>query len=71
VPEQAPDQPRNTEPGSGVAERVTCVPCPKRYAHAEPQSIPAGSDVTVPRPRLFTPRYFDPSNPTTSVALSV
>ncbi len=53
VPEQAPDQPANAEPGAGVAVRLTAVPGRNGKAHAEalsPQAIPAGLLVTIPPP---------------------
>jgi hypothetical protein len=45
-----PLQPPNTEPAAGVAVSVTMVPDRKAALHVRPQSIPAGSDVTVPLP---------------------
>ena len=51
VPVQAPDHPANVDQGAGVAVSVTESPA-KLYvaSHVEPQSIPAGSLVTVPEP---------------------
>jgi hypothetical protein len=53
VPEQAPDQPAKTEPGAGVAVSVTCVPVVKLAAQVDPQSMPAGAEVTRPAPAPF------------------
>jgi hypothetical protein len=50
VPLQAPDQPVNMEPVLGVAVSVMGVPLAKLALHVVPQSIPAGSLVTVPVP---------------------
>ena len=50
VPVQAPLQPPNFDPGSGVAVRVTPVPTGKLFEQLEPQSIPAGAEVTLPEP---------------------
>jgi hypothetical protein len=48
VPEQSPDQPEKLEPLAGVAVSVTLVVSAKACEQVEPQSIPAGLDVTVP-----------------------
>ncbi|TAJ20096.1 MAG: hypothetical protein EPO65_04830 [Dehalococcoidia bacterium] len=50
VPVQAPDHPVNVEVASGVAVRVTEVPEPNVAEQSAPQVIPAGAEVTVPRP---------------------
>lgn len=50
VPEQAPDQPVNTELPSGFAVSATVVPLANLAVHAEPQLIPDGVLVTVPAP---------------------
>lgn len=51
VPEQPPpDQPANTEPALGVAERVTVDPSSKPWEQAAPQSMPAGRLLTLPEP---------------------
>src|SRR6185369_4402700 len=50
VPEQAPLQPRKSEPAPGAAVRVTGVPPPKSALHVAPQLMPAGLLVTVPVP---------------------
>jgi hypothetical protein len=57
VPEQAPDQPEKTEPLAGVAVSVTGVPWSYLCEHVEPQSIPPGLEMTVPKPEpvLTTP----------------
>jgi hypothetical protein len=50
VPLQAPLQPANVEPESGVAVRFTTVPLEKFSEQVEPQEIPEGELVTVPVP---------------------
>jgi hypothetical protein len=50
VPEHAPPQPANVDPLAGTAVRVTLPPTPNAAEQLEPQSIPAGSLVTVPLP---------------------
>jgi hypothetical protein len=50
VPEQAPDQPANTEPKSGVAVKVTEVPGEYDSEQSKPQLIPTGFEVTIPEP---------------------
>ena len=50
VPEQLPDHPENVEPKSGAAVSVTDELRAKLAAHAAPQFIPAGIDVTLPVP---------------------
>ena len=50
VPEQAPPQPPNTEPATGVAARLITVPELKDAEHVAPQLIPVGALVTVPLP---------------------
>ena len=54
VPEQAPDQPVNVDPGEGDAVNVTDVP--SGYVSEQPpgQLIPAGEDVTDPSPLTVT-----------------
>jgi hypothetical protein len=56
VPEHTPPHPRNDEPGSGVAVRVTCVPRSNGALHAPPQSMPEGDEVTRPFPARATVR---------------
>jgi hypothetical protein len=51
VPSQAPPQAATVEPASGVAVSVTFVPFRKPPSQSIPQSMPAGSLVTLPRPR--------------------
>ena len=56
VPEHSvPDQPVNVDPAVAVAARETLVPRLKDASQAEPQSIPAGEEVTVPLPRPPSP----------------
>jgi hypothetical protein len=50
LPLQAPLQPANVEPASGLAARVTLVPESKSAAHVVPQLIPPEPLVTVPLP---------------------
>ena len=50
VPEQAPDQPANIEPETGLAVRVTEVPWANEAEQVPPQLIPEGLEVTVPEP---------------------
>src|SRR6476661_10348972 len=51
VPEQpAPVQPVKSELASGLAVRVTTVPKAKSFVQVDPQSIPAGLEVTEPEP---------------------
>jgi len=50
VPEQSRCQPAKREPSAAVAVSVTTVPSSKSAAQTAPQSIPAGSLVTVPVP---------------------
>src|SRR5262245_23485840 len=51
VPEQPPPlQPAKVEPVAGVTLRVTTVPLLNEAEQVAPQLIPAGSEVTVPRP---------------------
>jgi hypothetical protein len=50
VPMQAPLQPEKTDPDAGVAVSVTAVLVVKLNAQLDPQSMPAGADVTVPDP---------------------
>ena len=47
---QAPLQPVNVEPASGVAVNVTIVPDVNEAEQVAPQSIPAGELVTDPAP---------------------
>ncbi len=46
VPEQAPDQPENTEPPEGVSDSVTVEPTPNEREQVEPQLMPAGLELT-------------------------
>jgi len=48
--ESHPDQPANTEPGAAATDSITCVPLVNDVAHALPQLMPTGFDVTVPLP---------------------
>jgi hypothetical protein len=50
VPEHAPLQPANTEPGEALLVSETTVPDTKSWLHVPPQLIPAGLLVTVPAP---------------------
>jgi LEA14-like dessication related protein len=50
VPLQAPLQPANVEPESGVAVKLTTVPLAKFAEHVVPQEIPGGELATVPVP---------------------
>jgi hypothetical protein len=50
LPLQPPPQRSKTEPASGVAVRATVVFGSKDALHVAPQSIPAGSERTLPRP---------------------
>ncbi len=51
VPEHPdPVQPVNVEPAAGAAVNVTADPSTKLSEQSEPQSIPAGDEVTVPPP---------------------
>ena len=50
APVQAPLQPLNTWPASGVAAKLTVVPDENVFEQVAPQLIPAGTLVTVPVP---------------------
>jgi hypothetical protein len=50
VPLQAPLQPANVKPESGVAVKLTTVPLAKLAEHVVPQEIPGGELATVPVP---------------------
>ena len=52
------------KPAAGVAERVTAVPSSKTAAHAEPQSMPRGLDLTEPEPLtpMFSPNFAGPAS---------
>jgi hypothetical protein len=50
VPLQAPLQPANVEPGSGLVVKLTTVPLSKLARQVEPHEIPEGELVTVPPP---------------------
>jgi|HubBroStandDraft_2_1064218.scaffolds.fasta_scaffold506645_1 hypothetical protein len=50
IPWQAPDHPENTAPGPGRALRRTFVPGRNSTVQIDPQSTPAGSEVTDPSP---------------------
>ena len=54
APLQAPPQPPNVQPGSGLATSVTALPSAKRALHTAPQSMPAGVLVTFPSPVFET-----------------
>jgi hypothetical protein len=62
VPLQAPLQPANVEPESGVAVKFTTVSLAKLAEHVAPQEIPAGelATVPVPAPVLATVRVKGP-----------
>ena len=51
VPAQAPDQMLKVDPVAGVAVSAMLVPRGKRDEQVVPQSIPPGTDVTVPEPK--------------------
>ena len=51
VPAQAPDQLLKVDPVAGVAVSAMLVPFGKSDEQALPQSIPPGTDVTVPEPK--------------------
>jgi hypothetical protein len=53
-PLHAPAHPLKTEPASGAAVKVTGVPAGHVKEHADPQSMPAGNDVTEPLPDVVT-----------------
>src|SRR2546421_12852135 len=53
LPEQAPDQPANPEPRTGLAVSVTDLPLAKLWEQLAPQLMPAGELVTEPRPEPF------------------
>src|SRR5688572_14989627 len=50
VPEQPPLQPANVAPAAGLAVSVTSVPETYASLQSEPQSMPAGLELTVPPP---------------------
>jgi len=50
VPEQSPDQPAKVEPAAADAVNVTTVPELNAAEQVVPQSMPAGTLVTVPEP---------------------
>jgi hypothetical protein len=50
VPVHAPPQPANDDPAAALADNVTLVPSANSAEQAAPQSMPAGSLVTVPVP---------------------
>ena len=56
VPEQAPDQPVNVDPGDSDAVNVTDVPSPYVSEQSPRQLIPAGEDITDPGPLTVTER---------------
>lgn len=60
VPEHAPPQPANVEPEAGAAVSVTLVPLSYSAEQVDPQSTPAGEEVTVPEPvpALVTERAY-------------
>src|SRR6266704_2729054 len=55
---ESPLQPAKTEPGAGIAVKLTTAPNGNRAEQLAPQSSPAGSLVTVPLPvpAFVTPR---------------
>ncbi len=54
VPEQAPDQPVNVDPGEGDAVKVADVPSAYVSEQSPGQLIPAGEDVADPGPLTVT-----------------
>ncbi|TMM14642.1 MAG: hypothetical protein E6G00_00150 [Actinobacteria bacterium] len=50
LPEQAPDQPANPEPPTGLAVSVTDLPLTKLWEQLAPQLMPAGELLTEPWP---------------------
>jgi hypothetical protein len=56
VPAQAPPQPVNSEPRSGVAASVTDVPSANWYEQVPGHEIPAGVLTTDPKPEPTTDR---------------
>ena len=54
VPEQAPDQPVNVDPGEGDAVNVTAVPSGYVSEQSPGQLIPGGEDITDPGPLAVT-----------------
>jgi hypothetical protein len=52
VPVQSPLQPANVEPAAGTAVNVTEACASNGALQVLPQSMPAGSDVTVPFPMM-------------------
>lgn len=58
VPEQAPDQPANTDPDFGVAVRVVLVPLPNNSLQSVPHEIPVPVTNPVPVPAFATDRLY-------------
>src|SRR3982750_2446941 len=56
MPEHPPSHPEKTAPAPAVAVRVTA--CENVATQFEPQSIPAGEEVTVPFPETCTIRVW-------------
>jgi hypothetical protein len=54
LPLQAPDQPANVDPVTGVAVSSTVMFQGNEAEHATPQLMPAGREATVPEPEPFT-----------------
>jgi hypothetical protein len=50
APEHAPDHPVKVDPAAGLSVSVSAAPSGNGCEQAEPQSIPAGVEVTAPRP---------------------
>ncbi len=71
VPEQAPPHPANVEPDAAAAVSVTLVPLSYSAEHADPQSTPAGEEVTVPEPvpALVTERAYLATEPAGATAI--
>src|SRR5436190_14400476 len=58
LPRHAPPQPRNSQPGLGLALRLTCATPAKfaKQAPPPPQLMPDGELVTMPEPSSLTAR---------------
>src|SRR5258708_5519419 len=69
VPVQAPLQPANVDPGSGVAIRVSCLPCASCMLQVVPHTNPDGDDVTTPVPEPAFVTVIDGVVETTKLAV--